>query len=165
MRTFWHRAIHIGQGVSTGWAKNSKFWPFLAFTSPISQRPLKIEAYKQRMKFFDPPCRNTEICPPWKSCLECEWRVCVSSTDALVYIPLPPDQHHLSDVAKCSMYWRGEKCLDLDMRDFSLIYVTNKQKANICNSFQVIVQTYVHRSTKRITTSWRLNDNLVECEN
>ena len=36
------------------------------------------------MKLFDPPCRNTEICPPWKSCLECEWRVCVSSTDALV---------------------------------------------------------------------------------
>jgi len=30
------------------------------------------------MKLFDPPCRNTEICPPWKSCLECEWRVCVS---------------------------------------------------------------------------------------
>jgi len=29
------------------------------------------------------PC---EICPPWKSCLECEWRVCVSSTDALVII-------------------------------------------------------------------------------
>ena len=38
------------------------------------------------MKLFDPPCRNTEICPPWKSCLECEWRVCVSSTDALVSI-------------------------------------------------------------------------------
>jgi len=38
------------------------------------------------MKLFDPPCRNTEICPPWKSCLECEWRVCVSSTDALVII-------------------------------------------------------------------------------
>ena len=36
------------------------------------------------MKLFDLPCRNTEICPPWKSCLECEWRVCVSSTDALV---------------------------------------------------------------------------------
>jgi len=36
------------------------------------------------MKLFDPPCRNTEICPTWKSCLECEWRVCVSSTDALV---------------------------------------------------------------------------------
>jgi len=36
------------------------------------------------MKLFDPPCRNTEICPPWKSCLECEWRVCVSFTDALV---------------------------------------------------------------------------------
>ena len=66
--------------------KNSNFWPFLAFTSPISQRPLKIEAYKQRMKLFDPFCRNTEICPPWKSCLECEWRVCVSFTDALVYL-------------------------------------------------------------------------------
>ena len=38
------------------------------------------------MKLFDPPCRNTEICPPWKSCLECEWRVCVSSTDALVFV-------------------------------------------------------------------------------
>ena len=38
------------------------------------------------MKLFDPPCRNTEICPPWKSCLECEWRGCVSSTDALVII-------------------------------------------------------------------------------
>ena len=50
----------------------------------MSQRPLKIEACKQHMKLFDPPCRNTEICPPWKSCLECEWRVCVSSTDALV---------------------------------------------------------------------------------
>jgi len=38
------------------------------------------------MKLLGPPCRNTEICPPWKSCLECEWRVCVSSTDALVII-------------------------------------------------------------------------------
>jgi len=25
LRTFWHRAIHIGQRVSTGWAKNSNF--------------------------------------------------------------------------------------------------------------------------------------------
>jgi len=24
LRTFWHRAIHFGQGVSTGWAKSSK---------------------------------------------------------------------------------------------------------------------------------------------
>ena len=39
------------------------------------------------MKLFDPRCRNTEICPPWKSCLECEWRVCVSSTDALIFDP------------------------------------------------------------------------------
>ena len=62
--------------------KFEKKFEFL--TSPISQRPLKIEACKQRMKLFDPPCRNTEICPPWKSCLECEWRVCVSSTGALV---------------------------------------------------------------------------------
>ena len=48
------------------------------------------------MKLFDHPCRNTEICPPWKSCLECEWRVCVSSTNALVFpfisIPRPTDK-------------------------------------------------------------------------
>jgi len=29
--------------------KISNFWPFLAFMSPISQRPLKIEASKQSM--------------------------------------------------------------------------------------------------------------------
>ena len=45
------------------------------------------------MKLFDPPCRNTEICPPWKSCLECEWRVCVSSTDALVIIIINNECH------------------------------------------------------------------------
>jgi len=28
--------------------------------------------------------KHREICAPWKSYLECEWRVCVSSTDALV---------------------------------------------------------------------------------
>ena len=48
---------------------SSLFVPYISATA-------KIEAYKQRMKLFDPPCRNTEICPPWKSCLECEWRVC-----------------------------------------------------------------------------------------
>ena len=53
LRTFWHRAIQshplwprgfyrMGQKFD----KNSKFWPFLAFTSFISQWPLKIEAYK-----------------------------------------------------------------------------------------------------------------------
>ena len=60
---------------------------FLTISSlyvPYISATAKIEAYKQRMKLFDFPCRNTEICPPWKSCLECEWRVCVSSTDALV---------------------------------------------------------------------------------
>ena len=35
LRTFWHRAIHFGQGVCTWWAKNSNFWPFLACTSHI----------------------------------------------------------------------------------------------------------------------------------
>ena len=44
----------------------------------------KIEAYKQRMKLFDLPVETLKSSPPWKSCLECEWRVCVSSTDALV---------------------------------------------------------------------------------
>ena len=30
------------------------------------------------------PAETLKSVPPWKSCLECEWRVCVSSTDALV---------------------------------------------------------------------------------
>jgi len=32
------------------------------------------------------PVETLKSVPPWKSCLECEWRVCVSSTDALVII-------------------------------------------------------------------------------
>ena len=60
---------------------------FLTISSlyvPYISRPLKIEAYTQRSFLTLPvPC---EISPPWKSYLECEWRVCVSSTDALVII-------------------------------------------------------------------------------
>jgi len=42
----WPRGFYrVGQKFE----KNSNFWPFLAFTSPISQQPLKIEAYKQRI--------------------------------------------------------------------------------------------------------------------
>ena len=40
---------------------------FLTISSlyiPYISATAKIEAYKQRMKLFDPPCRNTEICPP-----------------------------------------------------------------------------------------------------
>ena len=37
----------LAKGFLQGGPKVRK--PFLAFTSPISQRPLKIEAYKQRM--------------------------------------------------------------------------------------------------------------------
>ena len=46
--------------------KKSNFWLFLAFTSPISQWPLKIEACKQRMYglVFDPHCRNPVKCVP-----------------------------------------------------------------------------------------------------
>ena len=42
------RAIHFGQRVGQKFEKISNFGPFLDFTSPISQQPLKIEAYKQR---------------------------------------------------------------------------------------------------------------------
>jgi len=60
------------------------------------------------MKLFDPPCRNTEICHPWKSCLECEWRVCVSSTDALViYFLWPPYAPALVNGGSRNFYtWR-----------------------------------------------------------
>ena len=43
---------------------------FLTISSlyvPYISATAKIEAYKQRMKLFDPPCRNTEICPPAKA--------------------------------------------------------------------------------------------------
>ena len=43
---------------------------FLTISSlyvPYISATAKIEAYKQRMKLFDPPCRNTEICPPGKA--------------------------------------------------------------------------------------------------
>ena len=77
-----------------GFYRVGQKFEFLTISSlyvPYISATAKIEAYKQRMKLFDPPCRNTEICPSWKSCLEFEWRVCVSSTDALVifYITLP----------------------------------------------------------------------------
>ena len=55
--------------------------------SPICQQPLKIEPYKQRTYLFYRPCAPLKtpwnLCP-WKSYVECEWLVCVSSTDALV---------------------------------------------------------------------------------
>ena len=72
------------------------------------------------MKLFDPPCRNTEICPPWRSCLECEWRVCVSSTDALIlYVCLfgqrflsnpRADSHH---ILHAGVAWVGTCLLPL----------------------------------------------------
>jgi len=53
----------------------------------VSQQRLKIEAYKQCTYLFNCPCTPVEtpwnLCW-WKSYVECEWRVCVSSTDALV---------------------------------------------------------------------------------
>ena len=60
---------------------------FLTISSlyvPYISATAKNRGLQAAYEAFDPPCRNTEICPPWKSCLECEWRVCVSSTDALV---------------------------------------------------------------------------------
>ena len=61
MRTLRHRAIQVGQAVSTRRIKNfdkftSFFRSFLAFTSPISQQPLKLEPYKQRTYLFSHPC-------------------------------------------------------------------------------------------------------------
>jgi len=47
-------------------AKNRRLAPYVAFWLSL-QKP-------------------REICAPWKSYLECEWRVCVSSTDALVKV-------------------------------------------------------------------------------
>ena len=48
---------------------------------------------------------ETEICPPWKSCLECEWRVCVSSTDALVQIKFGLRLDIRSDLVVQTEFW------------------------------------------------------------
>jgi len=53
----------------------------------VSQQRFKIEAYRQRTYLFNFPCtscRNLVKPVPVKKLRRCEWRVCVSSTDALV---------------------------------------------------------------------------------
>ena len=62
-RTFWCRTIEIGQGVSTGWAKKFEFFTILRLYVHISQKLLKIEAYKQRSekRFISPPS-NCRMC-------------------------------------------------------------------------------------------------------
>ena len=67
LRTFWCRTVEIGQGVSTGWAKKfekiSIFFTISRLYVHISQKLLKIEAYKQyRQKRFIPPLSNCRIC-------------------------------------------------------------------------------------------------------
>ena len=50
------RAIHFGQRVGQKFEKISNFGPFLDFTSPISQQPLKTKPYKQHTYLFNRPC-------------------------------------------------------------------------------------------------------------
>ena len=56
------------------------FWSFLAFTSPISQQPLKIEPYKQCAYLFNRPCtpsRNLVKPMPVKKLCRMRMAVCV----------------------------------------------------------------------------------------
>ena len=66
LRTFWHRAIHFGQGVSTGGPKVRKNFEFFTISTlyvHISQKVLKIEAYKQHTgKSFVTPLSNCRMC-------------------------------------------------------------------------------------------------------
>ena len=67
LRTFWYRTVEIGQGVSTGWVKKfEKNFEFLTISRlyvHISQKLLKIEAYKQRSeKSFISPLSNCRMC-------------------------------------------------------------------------------------------------------
>ena len=61
--------IHVGQGVSTGWAK--KFEKKIKFLTVrrlyVSQQRLKIEAYRQRTYLFNRPC--TPCRNPRKTCV------------------------------------------------------------------------------------------------
>ena len=63
----------LAKGFPHGASKTSRnlhlFRSLLAFTSPISQQPLKIEPYKQRTYLFNRPCRNpVEPVPVKKLC-------------------------------------------------------------------------------------------------
>ena len=62
LRTFWCRTVEIGQGVSTV-RKNFEFFTISRLYVHISQKLLKIEAYKQGMrKRFIPSLSNCRIC-------------------------------------------------------------------------------------------------------
>ena len=99
-----HRHAHITAQNHPRWPssfhtedqKLPKFTSFSIISSlyvPISQQPLKIEPYKQRVygTFLTVPVPPVEtpwnLCP-WKSYVECKWQVCVSSNDAVVYFYL-----------------------------------------------------------------------------
>jgi len=66
LRTFWYKTVKIGQGDSTGWAKKFEkisIHHFDTLRPYISQKRLKIEAYKKRTeKRFIPPLSNCRMC-------------------------------------------------------------------------------------------------------
>jgi len=84
----------LAKGFLQGGPKISKKIEFLTICRLyVSQQQLKIEAYKSSVRTFltvpVPPVETPWNLCPWKSYVECEWRVCISSTDALVlYVTL-----------------------------------------------------------------------------
>ena len=66
LRTLWRRTVEIGQGDSTGWAKKFEkkfeFFTISRIYVHISQKRLKIEAYKQRTeKVYPSPIQLSHV--------------------------------------------------------------------------------------------------------
>ena len=115
MRIFWCRTVKIGQGVSTGWAKNfekiSNIFHHFETLVHISQKLLKIEAYKQRReKRFISPLSNCRVC--MDPSLTGFYRVSQKLSDVIPVLWLTPTATQLSavsvflSVAKCGRLCR-----------------------------------------------------------
>jgi len=118
LRTFWCRTVKVGQGASTGWAKKfekiSNFSPFRDYV-PISQKLLKIEAYKQHMeKSFISPLSDCRMC--MDPSLTGFYRVSQKLSDVIPVLRITPIATQplavsvFLSVAKCSRVCRAQSC-------------------------------------------------------
>ena len=119
LRTFWCRTVEIGQGVTTGWAKkfekNFEFFTISRIYVHISQKLLKIEAYRQRMqKRFIPPLSSCRIC--MDQSLTGFYRVGQKLSDVIPVLRITPRATEPSTVSvflssvKCSRICRVQTC-------------------------------------------------------
>ena len=121
IRTVWHRAIQVGQGVSTGWAKNfqkiSNFWAFRDFTSLYLSN-----SYKLQLKAYDPSQEKILLTPLFTCCTyrrishsvyrmgqKVSGRIPILRITAIAPEPMIPFLFVLS-VVKCGQICRAQTC-------------------------------------------------------